>query len=110
MNTYEWNFDPIIVKAEPENEMEDIISVVHWRITAISDDNFTESLIGSMNCGEPNPENFVAFDEVTKDMVKDWVFEAAGGGQGEEKIHAALDEKIERLRNPPVVSKRPAGW
>jgi hypothetical protein len=113
-NTYTWDF-PQLDTAPSEDGLSDVIKTIHWRFTAVSDseqnaegDYLSTSAYGSAGAGEVDPDNFVAFNSVTKDWCKAKVL--ASLGQTEAELQANLDTQIEELANPPIVHKTPASW
>jgi hypothetical protein len=114
-NTYTWDF-PTLDTAPSEDGLSDVIKTIHWRITAVSDSEqnadgnyLSSSAYGTaVQSGELDPDNFVAFNSVTKDWCKEKVL--ASLGQTEADLQANLDTQIDNLANPPIVQKVPAGW
>ena len=113
-NTYTWDF-PTLDTAPSEDGLSDVIKTIHWRITAVSDTEtndegnyLSSSAYGTAGAGEVNPDNFVAFDSVTKDWCKAKVLESLDKTEAE--LQANLDTQIDNLANPPMVQKVPAGW
>ena len=112
-NTYTWDF-PTLDTAPSEDGLSDVIKTIHWRITAVSDSEtdadgnaISASAYGTAS-PELDPDNFVAFDSITKDWCKAKVLESLG--QTEAELQANLDTQIDNIINPPMVSKTPAGW
>ena len=105
-NTYTWDF-PTLDTAPSEDGLSDVIKTIHWRITAVDGNGITASSYGTAS-PELDPDNFVAFDSVTKDWCKEKVL--ASLGQTEADLQASLDTQIDNLANPPIVQKVPAGW
>jgi len=112
-NTYTWDF-PTLDTASSEDGLSDVIKTIHWRITAVSDseqdadgDYLSASIYGTAS-PELDPDNFVAFNSVTRDWCKEKVL--ASMGQTEADLQANLDTQIDNLANPPIVHKVPAGW
>ena len=113
-NTYTWDF-PTLDTAPSKDGLSDVIKTIHWRITVVSDTEtndegnyLSSSAYGTAGAGEVDPDNFVAFDSVTKDWCKEKVL--ASLGQTEAELQASLDSQIANLANPPTVQKLPAGW
>lgn len=112
-NTYTWDF-PTLDTAPSEDGLSDVIKTIHWRITAVSDseqdadDNYLSASSYGTASPELDPDNFVAFNSVTKDWCKEKVL--ASLGQTEADLQANLDTQIDNLANPPIVQKVPAGW
>jgi hypothetical protein len=112
-NTYTWDF-PALDTAPSEDGLSDVIKTIHWRITAVSDSEtdadgkaISASRYGTAS-PELDPDNFVAFDSITKDWCKEKVLESLG--KTEADLQANLDTQIDNLANPPIVQKVPAGW
>jgi|TARA_E500000318_G_C3360122_1_gene134354 hypothetical protein len=113
-NTYTWDF-PQLDTAPTEDGLSDVIKTIHWRFTAVSDSEqnadgnyLSTSAYGTAGAGEVDPDNFVAFDSVTKDWCKEKVL--ASLDKTEAEMQAMLDTQIETLANPPIVGKTPSGW
>jgi hypothetical protein len=113
-NTYSWDY-PQIDTAPTENSLTDVAKTIHWRFTATSDTETNEegaplsvSAYGTASAGEANADNFVAFDDITKDWCKEKVL--AGLDKTEAELQSMLDEQIQNLVTPPIVGKVPAGW
>ena len=112
-NTYTWDF-PTLDTAPSEDGLSDVIKTIHWRITAVSDSeqdaggNYLSASSYGTAAPELDPDNFVAFNSVTRDWCKEKVL--ASLGQTETDLQANLDTQIDNLANPPMVSKVPAGW
>ena len=105
-NTYTWDF-PTLDTAPSEDGLSDVIKTIHWRITAVDDNGITASAYGTA-APELDPDNFVAFDSVTKDWCKEKVL--ASMDKTEAEMQETLDTQIDNLANPPMVSKVPASW
>ena len=105
-NTYTWDF-PALDTAPSEDGLSDVIKTIHWRITAVDDNGITASSYGTAS-PELDPDNFVAFNSVTKDWCKEKVL--ASLGQTEADLQANLDTRIDNLANPPIVQKVPSSW
>lgn len=108
-NAYTWNFEPLEVAAAEIDGRADVIQTVHWRLTAVSDDAepLTASAYGSVALDPPG-DNFVTFNDVTREQVKGWVLAALD--TSEMALQDALTGQIDKQRVPPVVNKQPAGW
>ena len=113
-NTYTWDF-PTLDTAPSEDGLSNVIKTINWRFTAVSDSEtdaegnaISASAYGTAGAGEVNPDNFVAFDSVTKDWCKEKVL--ASLGQTEAELQANLDTQIDNIANPPIVHKTPASW
>jgi hypothetical protein len=107
--------------------MDKVISVIHWRAQKayvtpqisegtplISEGTplisevtslFTADTYGALSVDAPHEASFTPYDEVTKEMVKEWL----EAGLDCEAIEANLDAQIENFLNPPIVAY-PLPW
>lgn len=106
-NTKKWVIAAFDCKPQ-DGEMTDVVSVIHWRKQAtevVGDKTYTADMYGTCAVGEPDAENFTAFDSLTEEVVIPWleaVLDVAA-------IDSALDAQIDFQKNPPVVTKT-APW
>ena len=83
------------------------VTVAHWRVTeseTIGEDTFTASSYGT--CGftpDASAEDFVAYDDLTEEVVMGWVWESVN----QDDTEAALTANIEGQKNPVSVDGMP---
>lgn len=99
--TYTWEFSTF-EKAPSLDGLADVVKVIHWRMHA-EDSPYKTSIYGSAPLGEPNPDNFLAYEDITKQ----WAIDAVSAVIDVPATEAALAAEIERQKNPPVVSVAP---
>jgi len=79
------------------------VIVAHWRCTA-SDGDYSASSYGTAGfTPDPEPEDFVAYDDLTEADVLAWVWESVDKDATEE----ALAAKIEAEKNPTTAAGTP---
>jgi len=98
MNNYTWRINAVDCYTSKDG-LEKVAYNVHWSYFATNGEH-TASMIGVQSIGEPNPENFVAFEDLTEDDVISWISEA----MDVEQMKANLDKQIEDLVAPKVVT------
>lgn len=81
-----------------------VVKIVHWTVLA-DDGSYTASCYGSVGLALPEPESFIAYDELTRATVIDWVKSALNA----EEVEAGLATNINEQRNPKIV-RPPAPW
>tara|TARA_R100000808_G_scaffold19036_1_gene41499 strand:- start:2994 stop:3323 length:330 start_codon:yes stop_codon:yes gene_type:complete len=108
MTTFSWQFQCIVATAKIDGR-DDVIKELHWRLTAVSDDDppISPSAYGLFALSDPS-DDFVEFNSVTEDMCKSWVL--AHLDQTEDEIKAALEQQIMAVKAPAMVTKVPSGW
>ena len=97
MNNYTWRINAVDCYTSKDG-LEKVAYNVHWSYFATNGEH-TASMIGVQSIGEHNPDNFVAFEDLTEDDVISWI-EAA---MDVEQMQANLDKQIEDLVAPKVV-------
>lgn len=70
------------------------VTVAHWTATA-ADEN--HSLSTSNVCGWPDGEPIIPYNELTQDIVLDWIW---ANGVDKDAIEAYLADQIELQKNP----------
>lgn len=98
MKNYTWKINAVDCYTSKDG-LEKVAYNVHWSYFATEGEH-TASMIGVQSVGEPNPDNFVAFEDLTEDDVISWI-EAA---MDVEQMQANLDKQIEDLVSPKVVT------
>lgn len=108
-NNYKWDFDPIEVLANEVAGKTDVIQTIHWRVSAVSDDEtpLASTVYSSVTLELPG-DDFIEFNNVTRDQVKTWVLEQIG--ITEDELKEKLDQQIQAQAIPQSLTKVPAGW
>jgi hypothetical protein len=91
---YNWIVNAMEVKLS-EGEMKNVVTMVHWTRNAI-DGEFSAGSYGSCLVGSPTPEEFVSYDDLTKEEVESWL----EANLNVSEIDANLDAQIELEKNP----------
>ena len=103
-----------------EGEITDVVQTVHWRYNATdivpatsgsTEQKYFAEMYGATGVGEPTPENFTSYPDLTKEQVYGWVTSSmnAYNTASVDNMYASLERQIENQINPPVVSL-PAPW
>ena len=98
MNNYTWKINAVDCYTSKDG-LEKVAYNVHWSYFATNGEH-TASMIGVQSVGDPNPDNFVAFEDLTEDDVISWISAA----MDVEQMQANLDKQIEDLVAPKVVT------
>ena len=70
---------------------------MHWRVTK-EDGDLTASTYGTQTLNTEDIKDFVPLENVTNEIVVEWVKEAMG--EEVSLIEDSLDQQIEALKNP----------
>ena len=116
-NTYTWDFPTLDVHNTAQNGHDDVISTIHWRVTAVSDSEqdadgnyLTATMYGTAGLATPEADDpdFVTFNSVTKDWCKTKTLEHLA--QTEAEVQASLDAQITEMASPAMGNRLPSGW
>jgi hypothetical protein len=98
---YSWTFPQFDV-APSEDGLSQVVKTIHWRLDAI-DGGVQAGAYGSVALGQPSPENFTPYADITEQ----WAIDQTSGLINLPEIEAALAGEIAKKKNPPVVPSIP---
>ena len=98
MNTYNFKINAVDCYTSKDG-LEKVAYNVHWSYFG-TDGTHTASMIGVQSIGEPNPENFVAFEDLTEEQVIGWI----SASMDVEKMQENLDKQLAELVSPTTVT------
>lgn len=104
---YFWDVEG--VDCYPEHKgLRDVVFTVHWRRKATSTDGHIADIYGSQAVTlDPNAA-FTPYEQLTKAIVEEWLVKTMGPDRVA-ALNAALNDKLEKQINPPVISP-PLPW
>lgn len=90
------------VKAQVEQDgLQNVIHTIHWRLSKEDGDHYVD-VYGSKSLSAPSADNFIPSEDVTLDMVKEWL-EASFEAEELESLEANLDAQLEAKKNPTEI-------
>lgn len=105
--TYDWCIEQLLAAPEKDG-LTDVVQTIHWRLNAEAEDGLTATCYGSVGLQSPDPDEFVAYEGLSKETVVGWLHSTMGEDEVIQ-IEANLMGEINKKRNPPVVAK-PVPW
>lgn len=107
--TYTWSFpslDVVYNEIDPQTgeAVQNVVTAVNWNYFA-QDGDFTAYRYGTAGM-EPPGQPFVAYDDLTPEIVQGWV-ESAIGAERISEMQASLADQISELKNPTGGSMPP---
>ena len=100
--TYNWVVDSMDT-APSEDGLTDVVKTVHWRANAedvVGEDTYTATVYGSVGVGDPTPDNFVDYADLTEADVLAWVWDSSEDFKTDQE--ANLANQIEDQKNPKI--------
>lgn len=101
--TYKWIVSSMDT-APSEDNLTDVVKVVHYRYQA-EDGDYTAEVYGTMDCATPSETDFTAYEDLTYEQVCAWL----EAGLDVEAMGTNLAAQIENQKNPPIVNL-PLPW
>jgi hypothetical protein len=102
MITYKWTFSAFDCKVDEEG-LNNVVTTVHWRYRGTDEDGITAEAYGAQSVGEPNPDAFTAYPEISKEQVIGWMESTIDVPAIQENIA----KQIELIINPVNVTLPP---
>lgn len=97
-NTYTWKIGQC-----DRNLADGVITQLHYTVTAVSENGvYSAGAYGSVGLETPDPDDMVAYDNVTEAQAITWCQAAIGGAEQVEAIHNALAAQLTEKSAPTV--------
>ena len=100
--TYTWSVDSMDT-APSEDGLTDVVKTVHWRANAeevVGEETYTATVYSSDGVGDPTPDNFVDYADLTEADVLAWVWDSSEDFKTDQE--ANLANQIEYQKNPKI--------
>ena len=104
MINYTWTF-PAFDCIIDEEGLQKVVTTVHWILTGTDEDNISATVYGAQAVGQPNPEAFTPFPDLSEEQVIGWM-EAT---MDTETMQENLANQINLIKNP-VTETLTAPW
>jgi hypothetical protein len=72
MINYKWTFPAFDCKVDQEG-LEKVVTTVHWIYEGTDEDGITASMYGAQSVGEPTPDAFTPYPELSEEQVIGWM-------------------------------------
>ena len=102
MITYKWTFSAFDCKVD-ENGLQDVVTTVHWRYRGTDKDGVTYEIYGAQAVGEPNPDAFTPYPDISEEQVIGWMESV----MDMEEMQKNIAEQIYLIKNPVNVTLPP---
>jgi len=96
MINYSWEFPTDAFEVYPmEGTLERVVKYIAW-IRNAEDGEYKASNSATFICGEPDPDNYIPYDQLTMQQVESWL----ESGLNMQMIDGALEKMIEDQKLP----------
>lgn len=109
-NTYAWTINKLDVRPT-QDSLSNVVYNIHWTYTATSDqvdsdgNAYTAEAIGTSSVGEPDPENFTDFANLTQSQVEEWLTADGSLANIGDHVDSMIEEKI-----TPISETKDVPW
>jgi hypothetical protein len=101
MITYKWTFSAFDCRID--EKLDKVVTNVHWRYEGADDDGVTAETYGAQAVGEPNPDAFTAYPEISEEQVIGWMESVIDM----EAMNENIANQIDLIKNPAQVTLPP---
>jgi hypothetical protein len=102
MITYKWNFPAFDCRVN-EDGMQDVVTTVHWRYAGTNEDGVTSEIYGAQAVGEPTPDAFTPYPELSEEQVIGWMESV----MDIEEMKTNIANQIDLIANPVTITLPP---
>lgn len=102
MITYEWNFPAFDCKVD-DNGLNKVVTTVHWTYNGTDEDGISSGIYGAQAVGEPNPDAFTPYPELSKEQVIGWMESV----MDVDAMNKSLADQIDLIKNPIQITLPP---
>ncbi len=102
MITYKWEFPAFDCSLDKEG-MEKVVTTVHWRYKGTDKNDVTAEIYGAQAVGEPTPEAFTPYPELSEEQVIGWMESV----MDIEEMKTNIANQIDLITNPVTVTLPP---
>lgn len=89
------------------NTSDGVVFTAHYTIDAKDEVYSSAGAYGSVGLEQPDPETTIPFDDLTEELVVEWVKEKLGGEEKVEEIEAALQSQLDEKHAPTKAAGLP---
>lgn len=97
--TYQWTIlalDCVVSK----DGLNNVVETIHWTYRGTNENGTTSETYGAQAVGDPNPEEFISFTDLTEEVVTLWLEEI----MDMEEIQSSINSQIQAIENPTHVT------
>lgn len=99
MENYIWTISALDCIVSKDN-LQNVVKTVHWRYRLTDENNVSVEIFGAQPVGEPNPDEFQPYEDLTEEIVVGWL-ESTMDIDAKQQT---LQDKLEVKLHPTVVT------
>ncbi len=100
--TYQWVISQMDCVPQ-EGNLQDVVVTVHYRYQGTevdADKTYFAEVYGTVTLGNPDPEHYTPYADLTKTQVEDWLTASLNV----ESLQANISTQIANQKNPPIIT------
>jgi hypothetical protein len=93
--TFTWTISALDC-AVSKDGLTNVVETIHWRYRGTNENDTTSEVYGAQSVGDPNPEEFTPYEDLTVEVVSQWLESV----MDMEEIQQNIENQINELENP----------
>lgn len=90
--TYEWTISTLDCVVSKDG-LTNVIETIHWRYMGTNENGVSCERYGALPVGEPNPKEFVDYENLTLEIVSNWLETSMDMGTLQQEIQGCVGLK-----------------
>jgi hypothetical protein len=80
--------------------LSNVVETIHWRYRGTNENDTTSELYGAQLVGDPNPDEFTPYEDLTAVIISQWLESI----MDIEQIQKSIEDQINELENPTHIN------
>lgn len=97
--TFTWTI-PALDCAVSKDGLTNVVETIHWRYRGTNKNDTTSEIYGAQSVGDPNPEEFTPYEDLTVEVVSQWLESI----MDMEEMQQNIENQINELENPTHIT------
>jgi hypothetical protein len=97
--TFTWTISALDC-AVSKDGLTNVVETIHWRYRGTNENDTTSEIYGAQSVGDPNPEEFTPYEDLTVEVVSQWLESI----MDMEEMQQNIENQINELENPTHIT------
>jgi hypothetical protein len=96
---YKWTIQALDCIVSKDG-LSNVVETIHWIYSGTSENDTTIDIYGEHQVGDPNPKEFTPYEDLTLELVSQWLESATDM----EELQQNIENQINELENPTYIT------
>jgi hypothetical protein len=97
--TFTWTISALDC-AVSKDGLTNVVETIHWRYRGTNENDTTSEIYGAQSVGDPNPEEFTPYEDLTVEVVSQWLESI----MDMEEMQQNIENQINELEHPTHIT------